>query len=220
MRENTGLDQLYDIMRDPVSGLRNRLIAAIAASRVERLAMPGESEPEGVIFLREIVGTEREGSRFKVEYRREAASALSYWERRCKKAALSFDVADQDERREKWRRVLNGLIRHHLHRRHLWPQRKDVLFGPNDHFEMPGDDPDRALNAILLPPANRHERRKRTIDDPGRTPVIGSETERLSIIKPVAEAVLARLRKFDLAPKVQHVDGHKDGSDRVMSQNG
>ena len=63
----TAIGDLYDIMRDPASGLRQRLNAA---SRVERLSMPGESEPEAVLFLRSIIDAEHEGSRFRVEYRR------------------------------------------------------------------------------------------------------------------------------------------------------
>jgi hypothetical protein len=193
----TAIDDLYDIMRDPASGMRQRLNAAISASRVERLSMPGEAMPEAVLFLREIVGTEHEGSRFRVEYRREAASALSYSERRAKKAELQYSVPDQDERHRQWRGVLNGCIRLHLGRRGLWPERRNVLFRPDDTLEMPPHDPELGLAALLYA-GSRKARRPRAIDERS-VPTIASDAQRLEILRSIAKVTHGRLKRFGLA---------------------
>ena len=194
------LETLLDIVRDPASGLRNRLSAAIAASRVERLAMPGEQAPEGVLFLREIVGTEHEGSRFRVEYRLEAGRALSYYERRTRKAELQFEVPDQAERRESWRKLINSALRVHLSKHGYWPAGKDMLLQPGDEFEMPALDPEIAYSAMMLG-GNRHQRRHRqkVLDErlPGKW--TGDETERAELIRVIATAAHQRLLQFGLA---------------------
>ena len=93
----TALEDLYDIMRDPASRLRNRLNAAVAASRIVKVVMPSEPLPECVQFLDEIIGTEHGGSRFKVEYRREAATAKGYYEKRVNAAVLKLGIPEVAE---------------------------------------------------------------------------------------------------------------------------
>jgi hypothetical protein len=193
----TAIEDLYDIMRDPASGLRQRLNAAVSASRVERLAMPGETLPEAVMFLREIIGTEHEGSRFRVEYRREAAAALAYYERRVKKAELQYKVADQDERLRQWRGVLNGCIRVHLGRRNLWPGRRDILFKPADPIELPPYDPELGLAALLYA-GSRKAKRPRAIDERS-VPTIASDAQRIEILRSIAKVTHGRLKQFGLA---------------------
>jgi hypothetical protein len=195
------LDDLYDIMRDPASGLRNRINAAIAASRVERLAMPGEAMPEAVLFLREIVGTEHEGSRFRVEYRRECATALSYYERRVAKMALTFSVADVDERRRQWRSLVNGAIRFHLAKIGKWPERKDILFTAADALEVPADaaDPEVVLSGLLLGSSNRQQRRRqKAIDERATELWSGDESQRRELLRPIARLAAQRLQEFGL----------------------
>jgi hypothetical protein len=68
-------------MNDGTVGIRNRLNAAVSASRVSPLSMPGESAPPAVVFLRSIVECEHAGLMFRYDYRREAAQALAYWGR-------------------------------------------------------------------------------------------------------------------------------------------
>lgn len=194
------LETLLDIVRDPASGLRNRLSAAVAASRVSTLAMPGEQPPEAVMYLREIVGTEHEGSRFRVEFRREAATALSYYERRCKKAELQYVVPDQDEQKRQWRAVINGCLRIHLEKRGL-SRRKDVLIGTDDQIAMPAAiDPEVALSAVLLG-GNRHERRRRqkAIDERVTGTWSGTEAERQEILRAIGQVMHHRLLQFGLA---------------------
>lgn len=189
----SGLADLIQIMRDETIPLRQRITAGIAASRVEHLVAAGEAEPETIMFLRWITGDEQ----LSPQFRRESAQALAYWERRCHKAALQYAVPDADERMAKWRRVLNGLIRHHLWLHGRWPADKHILIGPDDPFETPPGDPDRMLAAILFP-ANRHARRKRAIDDPGGLPIISSETEQRQLVEQAAEALRQRLSQFGL----------------------
>jgi hypothetical protein len=101
---------LLEIMRDATATPRDRLNAAVSASRVERLQMPGETPPECVQYLRSII----DDVSVATNLRREAAAACAYYERRSKKAALLYNVADQDEKRRQWRGILNGCIRYHL----------------------------------------------------------------------------------------------------------
>jgi hypothetical protein len=162
--------------------------------------MPGESEPEAVLFLRDIVGTEHEGSRFRVEYRREAAAALSYWERRCKKAELQYNVPDENERRASWRKLVNGGIRIHLGKIGRWPQDKHILFGAGDEIDVAGlPDPDLVLSGLLFGGNRPQRRRRRAIDE--RTPAVwsGTEAERKAMLRPLAQLVHQRLKAFGLA---------------------
>jgi hypothetical protein len=195
------LDDLYDIMRDGTAGIRNRLNAAISASRVERLAMPGEPEPPAVAFLRTIVAGQHAGLMFRHDYRRESASALAYWERRCKRAELQYDVADADERRDSWCKLVNGGIRLHLGKIGRWPQDKHVLLTAADEIDVTGlPDPDLVLSALLIGGHNRHARRRlRAIDE--RVPAVwsGSENERNALLRSLAKLVHQRLKEFGMA---------------------
>jgi hypothetical protein len=157
MAETRPIHDLDAIVNDGTAGLRNRLNAAIYASRVEKLAMPGETEPPAVVFVRSVVALEHAGTMFRYDYRRESAAALAYWERRCKKAELQYKVPDENERRASWRRILNGVLCAHLGKH---PRRNDVLFKVSDTFEMPPCSPEVALSAILLG-ANSPQRRRR-----------------------------------------------------------
>lgn len=65
MAETRAIHDLYAIMSDGTAGIRNRINAAVSASRVEPLAMPGESEPPVVVFLREVVACEYAGLMFR-----------------------------------------------------------------------------------------------------------------------------------------------------------
>ena len=215
----TALDDLLALTRDPKVSTRNKLSAAISASRVSPLVLPGEELPEAIKFLRYIIDFRaRDGSQFSAGFRREAAAGLAYWQRRAQKMVIEYDVSDQAELRVKWTRIVNGALRFYLNQRGLWPRRKDVLFDRDDLFELPAGDPDRTLMALQHPVAvNRHEKRRRAVDDPGGPATIGSEAERLSIIRPIARLVLERLAKFGLAPKGQRVDGLRDGSAARLS---
>jgi hypothetical protein len=198
MRANgkDAITHLLDIMDDENASPRDRLNAAVSASRCEQLQlMPGEPEPASVQYLRALL----DDPEVPTNHRRESAAAVAYFERRSRKAMLAFDVPDDTQRITKWRRVLNGCLRFHLAQHGRWPADKRVLLGPNDLFEPPAGDPDRALNALLLPAANRHERRRRAVDDPGGVASIGSEAERMSILRSIAEFVHQRLAEFKLA---------------------
>ena len=159
--------------------------------------MPGEAPPEFVRYLRAIIDDVSAATNF----RREAAAACAYFERRSQKAALDFDVRDLDEKRQIWTRILNACLRYHLGRANAWPTRRDVLFRDGDEFEMPSGEPEQVLTALLQPAgSNRHARRRqRAIDDPGELPVIASEAERFALIRPIARLVHTRLKEFGLA---------------------
>jgi hypothetical protein len=162
--------------------------------------MPGESEPPAVVFLREVVACEYAGLMFRHDYRREAAAALAYWERRCRKAELLYSVSDQEERQRQWRSLINGGIRLALARTGRWPADKHILLGPDDPFELPAVDAEHALNSLLMPAAStRKTRRQRAIDERGLPPGVSSEAERLELLRPLAQLVHARLREFGLA---------------------
>ena len=162
--------------------------------------MPGESEPPAVVFLRSIVACEHAGLMFRYDYRREAAAALSYWERRCKKVELQYSVPDEAERRTSWRRILNGALRIHLGKHGRWPADKRVLFSAVDEFELPACDLDLALSA-LLSGGNRQQsrRRRKAIDERVAAQWSGSEAERKKLLLPLAQLVHARLKEFGLA---------------------
>ena len=150
--------------------------------------MPGESEPPAVVFLRSIVACEHAGLMFRYDYRREAAAALSYWERRCKKVELQYSVPDEAERRTSWRRILNGALRIHLGKHGRWPADKRVLFSAVDEFELPACDPDLALSAL-----------RKAIDERVPGTWSGTEAERRELLLPLARLVHQRLAQFGLA---------------------
>ena len=201
MAETQVILDLYEIMNDGRAGIPNRLRAAVAASRVERLSMPGESEPPAIVFLRSVVASEHEGLMFRYDLRREAAQGLAYWERRCKRAALQFAVPDADEKRRAWLRIINGGLRAHLTTRGSWPARKDVLLTDTDEIDVASlPDPDLVLSALLLG-GNRQQRRQRqkAIDEPVAATWSGTEEQRIETIRPLAKAVHRRLAEFGLA---------------------
>jgi hypothetical protein len=196
----TALEDLYDIMNDGVAGISNRIRAATAASRVEPLAMPGEDEPPAVMFLRSIVASQHKGLMFHYDHRTAAAQALAYWERRCKKAELQYDVADEAERTNAWRRLINGGIRFHLTQHNRWPRDKHILIGSDEPFELPPHDPSLVLSALMLG-GNRQARRrlKRAIDEPVTGVWSGTEEERQALLRVLAVAMHQRLAEFKLA---------------------
>ena len=198
------LDDLYLLMADQSLRTRQRLNAAISASRVEPLSLPGEPEPPGVRFLRTIIETVHEGgAKFSPQFRRESASALAYWQRRAAMNALKYNVADDTERVMSWRRTVNGALRHHLWIHGNWPQRKDILFTAADELdELPADiEPARILSALLINGGDRHARRRqRSLDAPAGVEFwSGTESERLATLKPLARAVHQRLLQYGLA---------------------
>lgn len=206
----TGLTDLYQIMRDQTVGMRQRINAAVSASRVEALSMPDEAPPEAIVFLRHVIDAEFDnGARFSPQFRRESAAAVSYWERRCKKAELTFGVPDLDEKRRAWRALINGAIRLHLSKVGRWPQDSRVLLGPNDPFEVPAADPETTLSALLLGGHNRQERRRRQRSIDERTPGVwsGTQEERRELIRPLARLAHQRLAQFDLADRGREVAG-------------
>jgi hypothetical protein len=192
----SGLADLLAIMRDTDLAMRDRLSAGISASRVSSLAMGGEPEPEAVRFLRWITDA---GERFSAQWRREAAQALAYWERRVAKMAVTFDVADEAERREKWRRICNAGIRHHLWLHNRWPRDKHILLTASDAFEVPDIDPDAVLSALFVGAQNRHQRRRlKAIDERVTGTWSGSEAERVELLRVLAVAMHQRLEQFKL----------------------
>jgi hypothetical protein len=193
----SALEELYDLMNDGVAGIANRVRAATAASRVEPLAMPGEDEPPAVVFLRSIVASQHKGLMFHYDHRTAAATALSYWERRRTKAELQYAVADDAERTNAWRRLINGGIRFHLTQHNRWPQDKHILLTDSDAFDVPNTDPSLVLSALMLG-GNRQARRrlKRAIDEPVTGVWSGTEEERQALLKVLAQAMHQRLAEF------------------------
>jgi hypothetical protein len=192
----TAISALLKIMRNETTSPRDRLNAAVSASRVERLQMPGEAPPASVQYLRDIIDDDSAATNF----RREAAAATAYFERRSRKAALSFAISDVDAKRETWRRLLNGALRHHFWRHGRWPQDKALLLGQADEIDIVGlPDPEIVTAALLVPAGNRHTRRRqRAIDEPVTTGVwSGTESERKEVLRPLARAVHARLAQFE-----------------------
>jgi hypothetical protein len=187
------LDSLYALMRDPTLSTRVRLTSAISASRVEPLEGPGTQPPPGVAYLRAFLAYRFQGKAYRAEWRREAAGALSYYERRSHINALKFQTPDDAEHRAQWRRILNGLIRRHLSAHAQWPQRKAILIGPAETFAYPPHHPELALAALMLP-ADHHARkaRKRSLDQPD-APQIADETERLEVLAAIAQVMHRRL---------------------------
>lgn len=70
MAAKDAISELYAIMRDHGASERDRLNAAISASTVEKLAMPGEAVPECITSLRKMVDDHSAPT----SYRRESAA--------------------------------------------------------------------------------------------------------------------------------------------------
>jgi hypothetical protein len=184
-RPDQGLNDLYDLMNDQSISLRQRIYAAVSASRVEPLGLIGD-EPPAVVFLRSIVNFNLEGKTYAAAHRHLAAQALAYWERRAKQAAIKFAVTDDAERIAAWRRINNGTIRYAIVKNNRWPQDKHSLIAPNDsEFARPAYDPELVLSAIFLPGEHTKKRRAKAIDEPDK-PIIGSENHRREILSTIA----------------------------------
>jgi hypothetical protein len=196
-----GLADLLTIMRDQQVKMRDRINAAVSASRVSALAMPGEPDPPALAFLRWVIDYKRDGIQFPHSWRREAAAAISFWERKCKRAELLYQVPDQSEHRESWRRLINGALRYHLGRNDMWPGRKDILLAPGDDFQPPaGVDPETVFAALTLPAGNRQARRRqKAIDERMASVWNGTEEQRITLLKPLAVLMRQRLMEFGLA---------------------
>ena len=186
-RPDQALEDLYAIMRDGTVGMRVRLNAATNACRLEPLALTGQAPPPAVRFLRNIVNFKHEGKSYSADWRRMAATSLGYWERRSKQATLAFNVTDNTEQTNTWRRVLNGTMRYTLAKNRQWPDDRHNLITPNDTaFERPVYDPQLALNAFLLSGERQQKgRRKTAIDEPDK-PTIANEQHRRDILADVA----------------------------------
>jgi hypothetical protein len=184
MAGKDAIANLLEIMRDTTATPRDRLNAAVSASRVEKLQMPGEAPPESMQCLRGIID---DGS-VATNLRREAAAACAYFERRSKKAAIAFNVADLDEKRRQWRKLVNGGIRVHLGKIGRWPADKRMPFSAVDEFELPACDPDLALSAL-----------RKAIDERVPGTWSGSEAERRELLLPLARIIHQRLAQFGLA---------------------
>ena len=196
------IDTLLELMADRTLSLRQRLNAAVSASRVERLQLPGEAPPASIVFLRWVLDFRGQGgAQFDPSFRRESAAALAYFERRSKKHALQFDIVDLTERHKQWVRILNACLRYHLRQRGQ-PLRQDMLFRNDDEFAAPPCEPERAMAVLLLPAdgQQRSQRRLRSIDDPG-LPANVSETERLQIVRAIALILQRRLAEATASPR-------------------
>ena len=199
MPEPTAVADLLEIMGDRTVSLRQRLNAAVSASRVERLQLPGEAPPASIVFLRWIINFKGAGGvQLDPTFRREAAAATAYFERRSAKAALTYDIADLDTKRRQWRDLINGSLRRLMQRG--WGS-AEALIGPDDPFEMPVEDPERCQAALLQERGStRTRRRLRAVDDPGTLPAIASEAERAALIRAIAKAAHRRLAEVSAAP--------------------
>jgi hypothetical protein len=195
-REQRGLDDLLSIMRDQSVKARDRLNAAVSASRVSALAMPGDEAPEAVKYLRYIIDYMKDGIQFPAAWRREAASAVSYYERRAAKNALQFQVTDTAEQNREWRALLNGVLRRHLWHAKRWPRDRAVLFAVDEALPAMPCDPSLALTALMLP-FDRHSRRARRkgLDEPDMV-AITSEEQRRDILRAIARCMHRRLSEF------------------------
>src|SRR5262245_41713085 len=102
------INDLLAIMRDTMRVTpRDRLNAAVSASRVEKLQMPGEEPPESVRYLRSVI----DDPKIATNLRREAAAAVAYFQKRSAKAALTFQVTDIDQQRREWLLLANAAVR-------------------------------------------------------------------------------------------------------------
>ena len=178
---------LLQIMRDDSASPRDRINAAVSASRVQKLQLPGEEPPESVAYLRSLL----DDIDVATNLRREAAAAVAYFERRSAKAALNFEVADASEQQRQWVTVINACIRYELTTRpgsnRSWPEDRELL--RQGDVPTPATATEPTVAAILLP-VSRLAGRRRTkhIDDPGGMPIFASERERKAAIQPAARA--------------------------------
>ena len=117
------IENLLEIMRDEDAPQRDRINAAISASRVEKLQLPGEEPPESVAYLRSLIDDIDVATHF----RREAAAACAYFERRSAKAALTFQVADLTEQQRQWTTIANAALRYRLTASNAWPEGRHIL---------------------------------------------------------------------------------------------
>lgn len=186
------LDQLYELMRDGHISMRDRLDAAIRASRVEPLELPGGAAPPAVAFLRNVMTRTFEGKHYRGDFRTRAGAALAYFERRSAMAALKYNVADDTERVEGWRHILNGLLRRHLAKHRRWPQDKALLLSPDDPFQAPPYPPQLGLAALFIPTPRRRPRVK-SVDEPESQHILSTHGQRIEILRAIAEAMHARL---------------------------
>lgn len=176
---------LLDIMRDTTASPRDRINAAVSASRVEKLQLPGDEPPESIAYLRSLLDNPTVATNF----RREAAAACAYFERRSAKAALTFEVAETSEQRAQWDAIARAAMRARLSTSRAWPECRDLL--PSDRSETPAGNPDQAIAALLTTARQTGQRKRRAIDDPG-SPIITSERERRAAIKAVAGTIQPR----------------------------
>jgi hypothetical protein len=178
---------LLEIMRDESASPRDRINAAVSASRVEKLQLPGEEPPESIAYLRAIISDIDVATNF----RREAAAACAYFERRSKKAALTFEVADLTEQQRQWANIANACLRYQLSLSGDWPQNRNLL---QQDAPTPPTNPEVTIAALLMPVtrARSASRKRRTVDDPGGTPILNSERERRDAIRPIAKLCAAR----------------------------
>ena len=178
---------LLDIMRDEAASPRDRINAAVSASRVQKLQLPGEEPPESVAYLRSLIDDIDVATNF----RREAAAACAYFERRSKKAALTFEVADLTEQQRQWANIANACLRYQLTASGDWPDARNLL---QQDMPTPTTNPETTIPALLMPVtrARSTTRKRRAVDDPGGTPIINSERERRDAIKPIAKLCAER----------------------------
>jgi hypothetical protein len=192
MATKDAIADLLSIMNDEAASPRDRLNSAVSASRVSPLALVGEILPPAVVYLRDVI----DDPEAPTNYRREAAAALAYYQRRVKKAELLYSVADQDERRETWRRVLNACICYQC--RLNGRQHKSVLLTADDTFQTPACEPEFALAALLGGSNRQHRRRAQQTKIDERIQVVtwaGSEQERRQVIAQVAAAIQPHIAK-------------------------
>lgn len=175
---------LLDIMRDESASPRDRINAAVSASRVEKLQLPGDEPPESIAYLRFLA----DHPDVPTNFRREAAAACAYFERRSAKAALTFEVADTSEQRSQWAAIARAALRARLSRASTWPECRELLRS-TETIKAPTSSPEQAIAALLTTAHTQTtQRRRRAIDDPGG-PAINSERERRAAIRAVAGTI-------------------------------
>jgi hypothetical protein len=192
------LEQLHELMRDQSVTMRVRLNSAISASRVEPLAMPGEETTPAVAFLRNILTLRHHGKPYQATWRKEAAAALAYYERRARKAELQYEVPDQAERSAAWKRNLDSLLRQYLWTEGRWPHDKAALHG--DAWHALAADPELALAAILVPAEQRRKTRQKAIDQP-IAQHINTDGQRQDILRHVANSLYQRIMEHADEPE-------------------
>jgi hypothetical protein len=176
---------LLDIMRDESASPRDRINAAVSASRVEKLQLPGDEPPESIAYLRSLLDDQDVPTNF----RREAAAACAYFERRSAKAALTFEVADTSEQRKQWAVIAKAALRARLSTTSAWPDHRHLLRSTEQIHQPPTSSPELAIAAMLTAAHSQaSQRKRRAIDDPGG-PTINSERERRLAIRALAGTI-------------------------------